>query len=145
MKKILNNKVYDTETAKLCGEYWNGCGMNDYNHLYENLYLKKTGEFFLHCQSGLLSKDSQSLPNEVEGRQIIIPLTYLEARQWAEDFLTAEEYEDIFGEIEEDDGWIPIHAYVKNSLVDKIEKEKQRSGLTLKDIVNAALEGYFNK
>ena len=31
----------------------------------------------------------------------IIPLTVKEAKKWAEEYLTAEEYEEIFGEVEE--------------------------------------------
>ena len=33
-----------------------------------------------------------------------MPMTYDEAREWAEKHLEAEEYEEIFGEIVEDDG-----------------------------------------
>lgn len=131
MEKIIKNKVYDTDTARLQGGWWNGYDTIDVEYATEDLYLKKTGEFFLHCQS--------------EGRQMIYPLTYEEARQWAEDFLTDDEYEGIFGEIEEDDGWIPLHAFVKNNLMEEINKEKQIKGLSLKEIVNAALASYFNK
>lgn len=132
MKKISNNKVYDTETAKLRGRYWNGYSVNHINYLAEALYLKKTGEFFLHGQG----KDKQE----------IIPLTYEEAREWAEERLTADKCEDIFGEVEENDGgWTPVHVYVKNNLADEIKKEKQERGLTIKDIVNTALRGYFKK
>ena len=33
-----------------------------------------------------------------------MPMTYDDAREWAEEHLTADEYEAIFGEIVEDDG-----------------------------------------
>lgn len=41
MKKIIKNKVYDTDTAALIGTY-----VKDTEEP-RNLYLKKTGEFFL--------------------------------------------------------------------------------------------------
>ncbi len=47
MKKIINGKRYDTETAKLIGSdgYSNP---SDFNYWSEDLYQKKTGEFFLY-------------------------------------------------------------------------------------------------
>ena len=47
MKKIINGKKYDTETAKWLGDYWNGLGGNDFKKLFETLYQKKTGDYFL--------------------------------------------------------------------------------------------------
>ena len=88
MKKIINGRVYDTEKAKELGTYANYGSWNDFSHLEETLYRKKTGEYFLFG----------------EGGRRIMPMTYDEAREWAEKHLEAEEYEAIFGEIVEDDG-----------------------------------------
>ncbi len=39
--------------------------------------------------------------NEWSGGEEIIPLTVGEAQEWAERYLDADEYEEIFGEVEE--------------------------------------------
>ena len=102
MKKIIAGKKYDTETAKALGEYWNGFGFNDFAYVSETLYLKRTGEFFLHGVGGASSKYSQRIGNNsyCSGERII-PLSEAEAREWAEEHLECDEYEKIFGEVEE--------------------------------------------
>lgn len=55
MKKIINKKTYDTETAKLVCTYEYVCG-KDFRRVKETLYRKKTGEFFLHGIGGPSSK-----------------------------------------------------------------------------------------
>lgn len=84
MSKIINGKKYDTETAALVGEWNNGLYTNDIYYQSEDLYLKKTGEFFLY----------RWLNNYV-------PLSLAEAQDWAERHLTGEEYEKLFGTVEE--------------------------------------------
>ena len=49
-----------------------------------------------------MSKYSVSVDcNIVSGGSEIIPLTEAEARTWAEEHLDGDEYEEIFGEVEE--------------------------------------------
>lgn len=43
MKKILGGKKYDTETACMVGNYWNG--IPGFDTCSETLYRKRTGEF----------------------------------------------------------------------------------------------------
>ena len=100
MKKIINGKKYDTETAEWISSYdvTNG-KFSDYE---EDLYRKRTGEFFLAGEGGPASKYSQ--PYGDHGSQSgkgIIPLTEEEAREWVEMHCSADKYEDIFGEVEE--------------------------------------------
>jgi hypothetical protein len=101
MKKIINGKKYDTDTAKILGS----AGYShpgDFNHWKETLYIKKTGEFFLHGIGGPMSKYAHRVSlNEWTGGEKIIPLTREEARKWIEKNLDVEEYEEIFGEVEE--------------------------------------------
>lgn len=54
MKKIINGKKYDTETAGLICEHDNGRSWTDFYFYKECLYKKKTGEFFIHEEGGLL-------------------------------------------------------------------------------------------
>lgn len=101
MKKIINGKMYNTETAALKGldSYSN---TRDFAYWLEELYQKKTGEFFLYGKGGANSKYSRSCgQNEWCGGEDIIPMTVEEARAWAEKHLNADEYQDVFGVVEE--------------------------------------------
>lgn len=101
MKKIINSKAYNTETAKELGSYWNGYGRGDFNYICETLYCKKTGEYFLHCEGGALTQYAISVANGSTFGSRIIPYSETEAKEWVENMLSAEEYEKIFGEVEE--------------------------------------------
>ena len=100
MKKIINGKKYDTETAKCLAEWGNN--VSGFSYCYEELYKKKTGEFFLYGNGGAMSKYSRSCgDNSWCGGEDITPLTEAEARKWTEKHADADEYEEIFGEVEE--------------------------------------------
>lgn len=101
MKSIINGKKYDTKTAKELAFYTYLCP-NDFRYLQETLYQKRTGEFFLYGEGGPASKYAVVLgQNERCGGEKIIPLTVDEAKRWAEEHIDGDEYEEIFGEVEE--------------------------------------------
>jgi hypothetical protein len=136
MKKIINGKRYDTETAQLIGSasYSN---RSDFSYWAEELYLKRTGEFFLYGEGGPMSKYRRTISqNEWSGGEKIIPLSIEEAKEWSEKYLDANEYEALF-EIEEDKTL--ISAWVPDSV--KAEADKLREqGYTLADIFAAGAE-----
>lgn len=101
MKKIINGKKYDTDTAECVSCWSNGYGCGDFQYAEERLFRKKTGEFFLHGEGGAMSNYAESYGNERYGGEKIIPLSENEAKEWAERNLDVEEYEAIFGEVEE--------------------------------------------
>ena len=101
MKQIINGKKYDTETATEVGSWWNGLSTRDFSHCRETLYRKRTGEYFLYGIGGPMSGYSHSCGNMTSGGEKIIPMTEAEAREWAEGRLGCDEYEEIFGEVEE--------------------------------------------
>lgn len=92
MKKIINGKLYNTETAKLVANWWNGLGVSDFRNCEESLYLKKTGEFFLYGEGGGLSPYAEHFGSGWGYGKKITPLTEEEARQWAESHMEADEY-----------------------------------------------------
>ena len=101
MKKIINGRMYNTETAKMVGE-WNNGRYGDFGYCSESLYQKKTGEFFLYGEGGPMSKYVVSCgSNSWGGGEMITPLNEKEAKQWSEHHITADEYENIFGEVDE--------------------------------------------
>ena len=103
MKKIINGRLYDTDTAKNVGQWSNGGGWRDFRHVEETLYRKRTGEFFLHGAGGPMTCYAKQVEcgGGLFGDEKIIPLTDSEAREWAEKNLDADEYAEIFGMPEE--------------------------------------------
>lgn len=103
MKKIINNRLYDTDTAKFLGSWHNMADVRNFSYIHEELYRKRTGEFFLFGEGGPMSKYAVSCgQNSWSGGEKIIPLSPANAREWAEEKLTADEYAEIFGMPEED-------------------------------------------
>ncbi len=96
MKKIINGKAYNTATAKLLGFYSNGLGNNDFEYIYEELYQKSNGEYFLFGTGGARSKYAIRDGNGFCGGNDIVPLTEMSARKWVQDYLSADEYCRIF-------------------------------------------------
>lgn len=140
MKKIISGKVYDTDTAALKGEYSNGGNWRDFNHLEESLYLKRTGEFFLHGEGGPLTKYSERVDgNSWSGGSQIIPLSFREAREWAEEHLNADQYEGIFGKVEEDDSKVLTAFNLTRTAVEKLKREAQERGMTQSALIEEKL------
>ncbi len=101
MKKIINGRLYNTETAKLVGST-SRSHPRDLGYWKEDLYLKKTGEFFLHGLGGAFTKYGKNIDrNTFTGGEEITPLSLEDAKAWAEKYLSVEDYEEIFGEVEE--------------------------------------------
>lgn len=100
MKRIINGKKYDTETAKEKAYASNGAA-GSFSYYAETLYKKKTGEFFLYGEGGPLTEYSQKCSDGSIGwGKKIVPLTETEAKEWAEQNAN-EKYEEIFWEVEE--------------------------------------------
>lgn len=100
MKKVINGKKYDTDTAYEVGSYYQG-NYGDFFSFCEILYRKKTKEFFLECSGGPMSKYSEYFDGDMCGTHILKPLTDTEAKIWAEKYCEVDVYEQLFGEVEE--------------------------------------------
>lgn len=93
MKKIVKNKLYDTETANPLIRW--ECGLpGDFGHYTETLYIKKTGEYFM-CGIGA------AMSPYGDCDFAIIPLTEEGAKKWAVNRCEADTYMEIFGKVEE--------------------------------------------
>ena len=84
MKKSINKKMYNTETAEEVAKFWNGLGSNDFRNLSETLYLTKNGNWFLHGSGGANSKYAIHIGNMSRGNETIIPLSIDETIEWCE-------------------------------------------------------------
>lgn len=135
MKKIINGKKYDTETARKVGEYTHGYP-RDFSYYCEELYCKKTGEYFLYGEGGPSSPYSHAVScNEWSGGSKIIPSTYDEARTWAEKHLDADEYEAEFGEVSDDDSTVALSVSMSSSTADKLRRSAKKKGITISALV----------
>ena len=140
MKKIINGKLYNTDTARQVGTWSNSADCNDLSWVEESLYQKKTGEFFLHGQGGPNTRYAQQLEaSNWTGGETISLVSYDSARQWAEDHLTADQYQAVFGEVAEDDSRTTLLLSLPASTVKKIKQEAAQAGMTVSAYVESKI------
>ena len=133
MKKIIKGKLYDTDTAKKLGSDSSPVGPRDFSYWHEELYQKRTGEFFLYGEGGPMSRYSRSMgDNSWSGGEEIIPLTFGTAREWAEEHLSADEYGEIFGMPSEDDELVVLHIQIPAAIGAKLKMGAAEAGTTLR-------------
>jgi len=144
MMKVINGKKYDTETAEFCAEYWNGLSTRDFEYYKEELYRKRTGEYFLCGYGGGNSKYGEWHGNSGGPGDKIIPMSLLEAQKWGEENLDGEEYEEIFGAIDEGDK-IQISTWISARVKEDLDALKVAKNCTSADIFIAGIEAMKNK
>lgn len=141
MKKIIDNKVYNTETAEEIGSWESMDNVRDFQYVCETLYRKRTGEYFLHGFGNAASKYSH-LPRENEwtsGEQIM-PLSYKSAKKWAKMRLGEEKYLEEFGEPVEEEGTQSMTVHIPASLHNGLKKKQAETGKSMTQLVIESLE-----
>ena len=126
MKKVIKGKIYDTDKAKELGRWTPNPYGNDFNYHQETLYLKRTGEFFIH--------------EERYGSNKIRPLTYEEAQAWVEDHLDGDGYMAIFGEPDESDCKQIISLSLTQTAVIKLKQSAAKAGKTMSEYVESLIK-----
>ncbi len=101
MQTIIRGKKYDTDTAKEVCCYSNNLPFGDFDWIQETLYVKRTGEYFLHGKGGARSKYAKADGDFMGGGSEIIPLSEKEAQSFVEENGDTETYEKFFGEVSE--------------------------------------------
>ena len=145
MKKIINNKVYDTETAKQVGYHDNGLLHSDLGCVEETLYQKKTGEFFLYGWGGAMTNYSSYVGfDRWSSGEMIIPLPIESAKKWAKENLASYEYEAIFGSVLEDETKKSVNLWLTAAAVERMKRMIAETDYTsMSDIVEDALAKFF--
>lgn len=144
MKKIINNKKYNTDTAREVGYIRINAGNNLYE-IEETLYKKRNGEYFLHGWGGAGTKYAEQLSyNSWCSGARIMPLSYEEAKRWAEKNLSVEEYESSFGEVSEggEDGKINATFYISQKTNAEIDRISAKKALSKSGIIERAVRLY---
>lgn len=141
MKKIINGKVYDTEKAKFLATWKSYGSWRDFNHIEESLYQKKTGEFFLHGEGGPATKYAETVgQNEWGFGERIMPMSYEDARKWAEKQLEADEYEKIFGEVIEETGEKQVVSIsISSAKWEAAKREAAKRGIGISEYIESLL------
>ena len=139
MKKVINGKVYDTDTARKVGCFDYGLGDRLFGWS-ETLYVKRTGEYFLLGDGGPGSKYSVCTGvNDFSGSTKIFPLSYNDACKWAEDNLDVDEYIAEFGAIAEGDTNAKLTLYLPASTIERAKRKVAQDGTTLSAYVDALI------
>jgi hypothetical protein len=135
MKKIISGKRYDTDTAKVIAEHEEGY-VGDFAYYRETLYKKRGGEYFLHGYGHAASRYAENLG---EGRwgagEGIVPLSYDEARKWAEANMDADAYEAEFGVVEDDGTSTTITVRIPSHLKAALDRRCAATGKGQSEVV----------
>lgn len=136
MKKIIDGRRYDTDTAEEIAIAKHGY-KNEYSYYEETLYCKRTGEYFLYGYGhGKSRYAKRSLDGWGPGEDII-PMTYEQARKWAEENLEADEYEAEFGPTSEDGGEdVVLSVRVSPATREILRRLSKKTGRSQGDILD---------
>lgn len=102
MKKIIDGKVYNTETARIIGTWSNNLSTSDFRNETATLYVTKKGNFFVAGESGPMGSFAYSVGDMTSGGEGLFTLTREEALGWAERHLDPEDYEEYFSDLIEE-------------------------------------------
>ena len=138
MKRIINNRRYDTEKAKEIGR-GSGGFPGDFNYYEEVLYKKRTGEYFIYGRGNANTKYAVQVDSGTwSGGSAITPLSYGEAREWAEKHLDADEYEAEFEVIEDDK--IVTSISLRPSTFQKLKAMSSEQNKPVGEIIDALIK-----
>lgn len=98
MKRIINGRSYNTETAECVATWSNHYFPNDFHYCEESLYRTKKGAWFVAGEGGALSKYSRSCGNGSCGGDGLEPINVEEAMRWLETHDFTNELEEHFSD-----------------------------------------------
>lgn len=135
MKKVIDGKMYNTETAKKIAEWNNGLSCTDFYYCCEALYLTKSAAYFIHGEGGGNSRYGEWHGNSGGPGSQIVPLTRQEAMEWAEK-LTGDEYASIFGDPDDSDGRTVVTLSISIDSKSKLKIASENTGKSMSKIID---------
>ena len=143
MQKVIDGKRYSTDTAKRLGSWASDQDYQGLHHEEETLYLTKTGNYFLHGCGGAASRyNKKTSTNSWIGGEQIVPISEEYARKWAADHLTENEYDMIFGEVENPED-VRVSVQIPAEIAAKMNDRMDAEGCTRSSLILAALREYL--
>lgn len=85
MKRVINRRVYDTETAEQIARYAKNVDTNDFNYFIETLYKTDDARYFLHGRGGSNTKYAVRRNGEHSGSKEIKVFDEEDAIEWCEE------------------------------------------------------------
>ena len=146
MKKIINGRMYDTDTARyVWGHVHQSDPGEDPDDIYcfeEDLDCKRNTESFLHGIGGSGTPYARSVGNNNwAGGEKIVPLTYEEAKEWAsKNMLDPSEYMREFGPVPEDSQRITIAISIPGHTAEKAKRLAAANGTTVSALIARMIE-----
>ncbi len=98
MKRIIDGKMYNTETATLIHKWDNGIYGNDFRSCEESLYRTKNGNYFISGSGGPMSQYSESHGNSTSGGSRLWTLDKAQVMGWLEEHDGTEALEKYFSD-----------------------------------------------
>lgn len=115
MNKLIRGKRYNTETARRVGA-----------HGAEELYTKRSGEFFL------------ALQDEIQ------PITPEEATEWGEKYLAPDEFKEIFAAAD-DSSKGRLGIMLPPSMIEKIRRKAQEHRVSTSEYLERIIEAHLRE
>lgn len=139
MLKVIGGKRYDTERAERMATHEQP-DPGDVTYYAETLYRKRTGEYFLHGEGNSLSRYASNLGGGSWGSgSAIVPMPLEDAMRWAEERLTGEQYESIFGAIDDTETMVKTTLVLSAMTHDKLKRAALEAGASMSDYVTQLL------
>ena len=144
MRMVLSNRVYDTDKARLVGE-WVDLDPRGPSRVVERLFRKRNGELFLHGSGDPYARET-SIPgrHSWKGSEWIQPLDYETGRRWAEEHLGHDEYEAAFGTPSVGEGRVILCLSVSERADRLLERWCSRTGDTKGAAVDRLVVEYLS-
>lgn len=130
MEKMVHNRRYNTDTSDLLGS-WTNNSQEESSYFVEELYQKRSGEYFLYGKGGSKSRFAKQVGSQWLSGEKFIPLTWDEAKAWSEKHLSPEEYEMHFGDITMTDERQTFAVYISTGTIQQIRRSCAKSGKSM--------------
>ena len=85
-KKIINGRMYNTDTTEVLGSWDNGYPRGDFSFEEQTLHKKKTGEYFVYASGGAQSNFGDCYGGHDCSGEKFIPMSVEQAQQWSEEY-----------------------------------------------------------
>lgn len=136
MKKIIDGKAYDSDTAKVVAAHVVDTSSDKEEWVTEKLLVKRTGEYFLYGCGGSLTRYAVADGMGWKAGERITPCTKEYAMSWAEPYMTKEEYEEEFITEHIKSASDILHVKLTPEMVDKIKELAKKKNVSVTKFIS---------